>query len=372
MDVIALARPGFGEAVAPLGTALTEDQVQAAVAHGAGADPVLRRRQRRPQGRLPRRRYRAAAPQAGPQRAVRVPARRARSRRPRSASRAPRPCRRCSSAARPLFDMLWNASERAGSWPTPERRALARARGSRRWSARIGDAGVRGPIRARAARRGSTSQEPQADARSSARRRQAARAAASPASAATTPARLARRAHGRSATSQPGRPRSTRPPAGSNAAQCAATSLADRAGPLPPREALLLRALLNHPWLLEGACEAIAALTLTSKPLTRLRDALLALHVAHNSLDTAQIQHPLTDQGLAKILPSSSVRSRTKATSSPNQRQIGPTWKTAGVMPCAARDGRWAAAWRCRRPSRPGSRSAARKPGSDLRVAGAC
>ena len=46
---------------------------------------------------------------------------------------------------------------------------------------------------------------------------------------------------------------------------------------LPPREVLLIRTLLNHPWLLEARCEEIAELTLTSPPLARLRDALLEL-----------------------------------------------------------------------------------------------
>ena len=51
--------------------------------------------------------------------------------------------------------------------------------------------------------------------------------------------------------------------------------LAGRALPLPAREALLIRTLLNHPWLLEAHCENVAELALSAPPLARLRDALL-------------------------------------------------------------------------------------------------
>jgi DNA primase len=73
-------------------------------------------------------------------------------------------------------------------------------------------------------------------------------------------------------------------------------------GQAPYREALLLKGIINHPWLIDEHAELIAGLTLTSKPLSELRDALLSLHVEHNFLDRSQVQTHLTDQGLAKIL----------------------------------------------------------------------
>ena len=73
-------------------------------------------------------------------------------------------------------------------------------------------------------------------------------------------------------------------------------------GQAPYREALLLKAIINHPWLIDEHAELIAGLTLTSKPLSELRHALLSLHVEHNFLDRSQVQTHLTDQGLAKIL----------------------------------------------------------------------
>ena len=74
MDVIALHQAGFGGAVAPLGTALTEEQLEELWRLVAGADPVLRRRCRRRPGRRARRRTGPAAARARPQPASRPPA----------------------------------------------------------------------------------------------------------------------------------------------------------------------------------------------------------------------------------------------------------------------------------------------------------
>ena len=70
MDVIALDRAGIAEAVAPNGTAVTEAPARAHVAARPLADPVLRRRQRRAQGRGPRRLARPA-PTSRPDRTLR-------------------------------------------------------------------------------------------------------------------------------------------------------------------------------------------------------------------------------------------------------------------------------------------------------------
>lgn len=70
----------------------------------------------------------------------------------------------------------------------------------------------------------------------------------------------------------------------------------------PPREALLLRALLVHPWLIADHAEDIARLELTSLPLSHLRDAVLATHAADNSLDSATLRSQLSDSGFDKAL----------------------------------------------------------------------
>ena len=61
VDVIAMVTAGFPATVAPLGTALTEDQLGLLWKMADEPVLVLRRRRRRPARRLPRRRSGAAA-----------------------------------------------------------------------------------------------------------------------------------------------------------------------------------------------------------------------------------------------------------------------------------------------------------------------
>jgi DNA primase len=74
--------------------------------------------------------------------------------------------------------------------------------------------------------------------------------------------------------------------------------LSEHAAALPPREALLVAALLNHPWLLESQCEDVAGLALTSQPLQRLKEALLTLLADGAPLDRAAVRSHLTACGL--------------------------------------------------------------------------
>ncbi|HXF53111.1 MAG TPA: DNA primase [Hyphomicrobiaceae bacterium] len=78
--------------------------------------------------------------------------------------------------------------------------------------------------------------------------------------------------------------------------------LARRSALVPPREALLMRALVNHPWLVERYAEEVAALELTSPPMQRLRDALLMCAGAEKSLDSAALHSQLERSGLHKVL----------------------------------------------------------------------
>lgn len=86
------------------------------------------------------------------------------------------------------------------------------------------------------------------------------------------------------------------------AAATRSNELAVRTPPLPPREVLLMRTLLNHPWLLEQECEAVAEVTLTSQPLARLRDALLNIVSYQSSLDSAGLRSQLNEAGLGQIV----------------------------------------------------------------------
>jgi DNA primase catalytic core len=66
----------------------------------------------------------------------------------------------------------------------------------------------------------------------------------------------------------------------------------------PPREALILKILLNHPWLIDDHAEEIALLTFTLPSLTRVRDALLSCAAS------------ISNEGDANVLDSQSLRTQ--------------------------------------------------------------
>jgi DNA primase len=78
--------------------------------------------------------------------------------------------------------------------------------------------------------------------------------------------------------------------------------LSEQTAALPPREVLLVAALINHPWLLESRCEDVAGLTLTSRPLQRLKEALLTLLSEGAPLDHASVRSHLSACGLDSVL----------------------------------------------------------------------
>jgi DNA primase len=68
------------------------------------------------------------------------------------------------------------------------------------------------------------------------------------------------------------------------------------------REALLIKTLFNHIWLLDDDCETVADLHFTTHGLDKVRDALLAVHAAGTSgdapLDNAEVRSQLANMGL--------------------------------------------------------------------------
>ena len=123
MDVIALDRAGIAEAVAPNGTALTEAQLERHVAARSLADPLLRRRRRRAEGRGPRRAARAAPHRPRPHACASS-----------SCPPARTPTMSCAAGGReafeallaepePLDERLWRHELEAEPLTTPEARA---------------------------------------------------------------------------------------------------------------------------------------------------------------------------------------------------------------------------------------------------------
>jgi DNA primase len=65
---------------------------------------------------------------------------------------------------------------------------------------------------------------------------------------------------------------------------------------------LLLRTLINHPWLAVQAAERLAGVTFLSGASTRLRDAILAAVSLDNSLDSRGLRSHLEQAGFGGIL----------------------------------------------------------------------
>ncbi len=296
MDAIALSEAGFPQTVAPLGTALTEDQIR--LLWRMAPEPVLCFDGDAAGRRAAFRAVETVLPHLKPGLSVRFAFL--------SDGLDPDDFIRQHGAAAfqvvldtkllPLFDVLMQREERQGqSALTPEQRAALDSR-LNALVARIGDVEVRRhyetELRAtlweknRKATRDLAGFNGRRDVRFAGKRRNNTQ----------LDWRVAERARA------DGRQRKL--PRGVNPASLAVRSneLAERTLPLPARETLLIATLLNHPWLLEARCEEVAELVLTSPPLIRLRDALLGLLAQGIALDRGEVRSQLTKLGLDKVV----------------------------------------------------------------------
>jgi DNA primase len=295
MDVIALAQAGFAHTVAPLGTALTEDQAR--LLWRMVPEPILCFDGDAAGRRAAFRAVETVLPHLKPGFSVQfafLPD-----------GLDPDDLVRQHGAAAfkeilenrtsPLFDVLIQREEQQGEPAvTPEQRASLEAR-LQALVARIGDRGVRDQYerelretlwaKNRKLMRGIAGSNGRRDARFAGKRRDNTALDWRVGARATERSRL-------------GLPRATpfvTAPMRSN-------ELAGRSLPVPAREALLIQTLLNHPWLLEAHCETVAELTLTAPPLARLRDALLELLAQNIALDRRELRSQLTSLGLDKVV----------------------------------------------------------------------
>jgi DNA primase len=294
MDAIALTEAGFLESVAPLGTALSEAQVR--LLWRMAAEPVLCFDGDAAGRRAAFRAVETVLPHLTPGFSVQfafLP----------DGSDPDDLVRQHGAAAfervlakkSPLFDVLFEREEQGAAALTPEQRAALEAR-LQSLVARIGDRRVREhyqrELRETLWRKNRNLVRE--IVRSEGRR--GGQAAGKRRNNTELDWRVTARANERARLG--GEPRA----AVLQSAPIRSNELAQRSLPLPPREALILVTLLSHPWLLEAHCERLAQLTLTSPPLARLRDGLLALVARNPTLDRAKVRSQLSELGFDKLV----------------------------------------------------------------------
>ena len=298
MDAIALSEAGFGETVAPLGTALTEAQVQ--LLWRMASEPILCFDGDSAGRRAAFRAVETVLPHLKPGFSVRFgflpdgldPDDLVRQQ-GREAFEAV-----LKERTRPLFDVLIEKEELAdgaNSSGTPEQRAALE---KRLWQliGRIGDPTVKAHYEAELKQTLFERNRRQIREIVGAGGRRSGDLAGRRRNNTQLDWRLRERAR-----MQQGGPRGGRfkpPPL----PVVASNELAARIEVAPAREALILRTLVNHPWLIMEAAEEIADLTFSQPGLIELRDCLLDYAAGEKALDRAVLTAHLTAQGLAKVV----------------------------------------------------------------------
>jgi DNA primase len=291
MDVIAMSEAGFREAVAPLGTALTEDQVQ--LLWRMSPDPILCFDGDAAGQKAAFRAVDTVLPHLKPGFTVRFAFLddgldpddfiRARGRDAFASVLADR--------TRPLFDVLMEKEALAGgNAMTPDQRASLEVN-LKALVARIGDPTVRAQYEAELRQTLWEKSRKEIRAVTGGGGRRMTAAAGRRRDNTQLDWRLRERARHDQA-------RQTRPilPA------VASNELIAHTEQTPRREALLLLTLLNHPWLLLDESETVADLTFSEPGLERLRDALLSASMDEILLDREAMASHLTRTGMAPVL----------------------------------------------------------------------
>lgn len=298
MDVVALAEAGFAESVAPLGTALTEDQVK--LLWRMADEPILCFDGDSAGRKAAWRAIDTVLPHLAAGRSVRFAflpdgldpddlVRR----------EGPAAIEAVLAATRPLLDVLWEREWGSEDWSTPERRA----RLDRRLAdlvAAITDNAVRShyssALRDRLfnawRQQGARDRGDQRPGRSAGPMRRGS----------NTGNDQGRRGNfQRNPGAYGNQPQAMRGAASSslrNSRLGSSTAGLD----LGPREALILRALLNHPWLLDEHCERLSALPFASRSAADLRDAMLEAQAGAIPLDSGTLRAHLTRSGFERVV----------------------------------------------------------------------
>lgn len=294
MDAITLSEAGFGECVAPLGTALTEDQVK--LLWRFTAEPTLCFDGDAAGKKAAFRAVDTALPYLKPGHSIKFaflpdgldPDDLIR-------QHGAQAMREALSKTRSLVDVLWDRELANGARETPEQRAALDAR-LRGLLAGISDQIVRSHYEREIKERLFGLNVVHHSNRRLSQKRSGELAYARPVPPNDWRQRERNRLYGA--------------PRRYSRGFAAAPPLPISAGPelsaltvhLPPREALMMKTLLNHPWLIDQYAEAIAELPLTSQALQALRGQILSLHATANSLDSASLRSQLSRTGVSKVV----------------------------------------------------------------------
>lgn len=304
MDAISLSEAGFQETVAPLGTALTEDQLK--LLWRMAPEPILcfdgdsagqRAAHRAVDTALPHLQPGASLSFAflpdglDPDDLVR--------------QQGSAALESVLARARPLVDVLFEREWADRDWSTPERRA-GLEKTLKELIGRINDESVRahyrralgdrlavawGHTRPGVAQGGNAAGPERGGDGAWGQSRQGVRPGAQ---------RSGRRGFGRAFP--PGLGDGTERVNASSSLRKSALVASDGGLTPPRREALLIKAILNHPWLIEDEAETLAALPFTSTALSRLRDAILSALATDNLLDTETLRTHLNKSGVGGTL----------------------------------------------------------------------
>jgi DNA primase len=306
VDVIAMVGAGFGASVAPLGTALTENQL--ALMWRMADEPILCFDGDKAGQKAAWRAADLALPHLKPGKSLRfalLPEGQDPDDLARTSGRGA--IEEVIAAARGLADIIWSRELEGGSFATPERRAALEAR--------IGELtnGIRDDVVRRYYRQDFSERLQRTFAPESSR---AGRGGYRGASFAEAGRRFQPRgqfsgAAGRFAPGPGRRSGAMAGQAGFAPPQLASPQLAaspilrGQRSAMSRREALILHSLLNHPWLLHDHLEEVAALELAHPEAHKLRAGIIAAYAHYSHTDdpvaeTARLRAALEQSGYSK------------------------------------------------------------------------
>jgi len=306
VDVIAMVTAGFGGAVAPLGTALTENQL--ALLWKMADEPILCFDGDRAGQKAAYRAADLALPALVPGKSLRfalLPEGQDPDDLARTGGRVA--IEEVISAARPLSDMLWSREIEGGSFATPERRAALEAR-INELSKGIRDEVVRRYYRDDLADRLQRAFAPQGGGYGRGNFRGGESPRAFTPRGPNQSGRFAPRGGGRGPGAGAGPVILPGPYQAASPQLATSPIMRGQRSAMSRREALILQSLINHPWLLHDHLEEVAMLELAHPEATKLRAGIITAFANdhHHSPDAEEqaekMRADLEARGLTDIL----------------------------------------------------------------------